>query len=121
MSEPKHTPLPWEIEESQQIINLHKHTLFQITSAYGADNEWSGTGVAVCMLPDEDKTPKNIEMVKANAEFIIRAANNHHALVEALESITEESRDLRWSEKTEEMIMAIGNATEVLARAKEGL
>ncbi len=83
----KHTPLPWTIEESQRVINGHNHTLFQISSDYGADEEWSGTGVAVCMVPDEDKTTETIEMAKANAELIVRAVNNHEKLVEALELI----------------------------------
>ena len=73
MTEPKHTPTPW------QAWHVHRaHTGFRC--AVNAINEHSTEQVGVCYGAD-------VTIVRANAEFIVRACNAHDKLVEALESL----------------------------------
>ena len=54
----------------------------------------------------------------AYAEFIVRAVNNHDALVGALEDVIEKTDDVRWSEKADGTNQAIARAVQILAKAK---
>ncbi len=69
MTKTKHTPLPWTTDNAGEYIHSHG----------GADSE-TGELPLLAHLYDNDFNQE------ANAEFIIRAVNNHDALVSVCES-----------------------------------
>ena len=83
----EHTPTPWKAGKWDIThINGHKHHFISIVNNV-PDGECEGTGVAVCLMPQENDTPKDRKTVKANAAFIVRACNCHEELVEALKGL----------------------------------
>ena len=72
----KHTLGPWYFDRKIVAkINGHKHITWMIAG--------DGYGVAICIVPIEDKTEKVVEMVDANARLIASAPD----LLDALESM----------------------------------
>jgi hypothetical protein len=50
-------------------INDHKHHYIGIVNDI-PDGEWAGTGIAACIMPEENDTPRDRRIVKANARLI---------------------------------------------------
>lgn len=78
-----HTKAPWFYENwDMTYVNRHKHFFIPIGNKI-PDEEYEGTGVAVCLLPHENDTPKNRKMMEANARLIAAAPE----LLEVLKEI----------------------------------
>jgi hypothetical protein len=77
----EHTKIPWSMDlpAAPCLINGHSHTVWQIIS------EDEVQGIAILILPDEDDTPFNRQLVEGNAKHILRCVNSHNAMVEALQ------------------------------------
>jgi hypothetical protein len=92
----KHTPLPWR-------ITLENY------DAYGNYKQQIGTSektICYTYCPC-DYAPPPTEMLN-NGEFIVRAVNNHYALIEALE----------WAHLYSEKLHPNSNILKVLKKAK---
>lgn len=74
-----HTPLPWRFS--------HNGYYFQIDS--DRDGQIGDVCASNCIYHDQAELPKeeSHQIAAANAAFIVRAVNNHYALVRALEEI----------------------------------
>lgn len=101
----KHTPTPWKLTEMR---TRHGH----ICEVYGANNEYSIAHVA----------GRNPDEREANALLIVRAVNNHEALVEALKNQNEwvraalECKDWAWDgDQREAAEWSLADARKVLA------
>jgi hypothetical protein len=116
----KHSELPFEIiEEDSTIINGHMHRYVSIGNNI-PDGEFGGTGIAVCILPEENDSPQDRELIRANADFIVTACNNHEALVEALELCAEILENIHTGSDDEcECWEAADKAKAALARVRE--
>lgn len=72
MPETKHTPLPWNISDDDE---------FEIVN-----DEWGGIAL---IFNEPAEVESFLEMARANAAFIVRAANNHDRLIEACKAWVE--------------------------------
>ena len=72
----KHTPGPWIVERSDvpQQINGHAHHCWEIASP-GED-----MGIAIVILPDEDRSAEAVEERAATASLITAAPETYEAL-----------------------------------------
>lgn len=81
MSETKHSPTPWKVEEkehgrTQRVISVDRSGVIAELRNYGQ----SGDNLpAVCFLDE----------LRANAAYIVRAANCHEELVASLRGLLE--------------------------------
>ncbi len=75
----KHTPGPWKVERKDYSIDLngHPHHYWEIVSP--SDDR----GIAIVVLPDEDRTRKTVAERKASAR-LIAAAPEMYEMLEAL-------------------------------------
>jgi hypothetical protein len=100
-----HTPPPWKAV---------KNTCFwEIQPETRADTDPYQIGDVCASCPKNDVN----ELQKANADFIVRAVNNHDALVEALED-AEKALDLYGDKSKGSIVSALNNARVTLAKAK---
>ena len=101
-----HTPGPWEVDDWEIVyISGHKHYYLGIHNNL-MDGEWSGTGVAVCLLPEESDSKKDREAVKANSALISAAPELLEACKAALNQI----------QYLHEKFQTTGSGSQVLAR-----
>jgi len=83
VSKPKHTPLPWEVNtDTPPFFLKFRHATKHI-----------GTARNDALSNDE---------AQANAEFIVRACNNHYKLLNALKELVYDIRD--WNDALEILI-----------------
>lgn len=83
-----HTPTPWRVEEGTDLI----------WGACNPDDRSSyGMGYSIVegKLPSWKPYKPDYEEREANAAFIVKAVNNHEALVKALQDIIDENDEFR--------------------------
>lgn len=75
-SKQKHTELPFRVHESE----------------HNGSIKIFGKGGYVCEVVNHVNSPHGIERGRIDAEFIVRACNNHEKLIEALSKLIEDVR-----------------------------
>ncbi len=105
MEKAKHTPTPW----ISGCVKTSIGRCFKI----GAEKIIDCGHGAMCLYDDETSlNPLSHDEIEANAAFIVRAVNNHDALVEALGGLLEAQRS------TMEETRARFNARSALSKSK---
>ena len=128
MTEAKHTPLPWTVsdyyeeEAGPAIIGADGYPVAEVE-----DNSIMEDWPNILGLPKEDhwaqhpgkayiERPK--EEFQANADLIVRAVNNHDALMEALDEGMNVLADIADEENFKGWNDTIATMSKVLAKAK---
>lgn len=98
MTEPTHTPLPWEA----QVLETEKDP-----GVYIVGSNLGGLVCAALPWPTEIESG-DYSRVEANAAFIVQAVNSLHRLVEALEQIGEltKRRQLPLTHEINDIVLA---------------
>lgn len=77
---------PWQIAHDYSLDGLTK-IIGNVDGEIHSDGSTTHTYDFVCSTIDDEDDSQSLSVAVANARFIVRAANSHAALVEALEGI----------------------------------
>lgn len=79
MSETKWSTGPWERDDVMECVMIgnHPHRVYPVASPS------TETGIAICILPREDDSPKDRATVEANAHLIAASPTLYAALEKA--------------------------------------
>ena len=111
------TSRPWQIKRDFDLEG--RTTIIGNVDGEVIDGMTHNTFDFVCQTIDEDDDSQSRSIAIANADFIVRVANAHDALVEAIEAVNCDARPCNWNDADDPAQVAAWKKLDAaLARAK---